>query len=97
MIEGKREIGDGTNCDGIVLDGWWAEAFDGENGFAIGGEGNIELEYQDEMDLEASTAFWKRWLSRCFTTATEGIPHRWIARQKRARCVRWRGVSVRGG
>src|SRR2546426_12185720 len=37
-----------------VLDGWWAEAYDGMNGFAIGmGETHSVVETDDGMDAEA--------------------------------------------
>ncbi|MFZ1614931.1 MAG: alpha-glucan family phosphorylase, partial [Holophaga sp.] len=37
-----------------ILDGWWAEAYDGENGFAIGnGEIHANQDIQDERDFEA--------------------------------------------
>ena len=37
-----------------VLDGWWAEAYDGENGFAIGmGETHSSVEIHDQMDAAA--------------------------------------------
>ena len=37
-----------------VLDGWWAEAYDGANGFAIGGgEVHADPEVQDERDTDA--------------------------------------------
>ena len=39
----------GLNCS--ILDGWWAEAYDGENGFAIGGtSAHIDHDVQDERD-----------------------------------------------
>ncbi len=37
-----------------VRDGWWAEAYDGSNGFAIGrGEAHVDPEVQDARDAEA--------------------------------------------
>jgi aromatic ring-opening dioxygenase catalytic subunit (LigB family) len=37
-----------------VLDGWWAEAYDGQNGFAIGsGETHTSQEVQDLRDGDA--------------------------------------------
>lgn len=42
----------GLNCS--ILDGWWAEAYDGENGFAIGGtKAHSDLAIQDERDRAA--------------------------------------------
>ena len=37
-----------------ILDGWWAEAYDGLNGFAIGrGETHSSMDVHDERDAEA--------------------------------------------
>jgi starch phosphorylase len=37
-----------------VLDGWWAEAYDGSNGFAIGmGETHSSVDVHDQMDADA--------------------------------------------
>lgn len=36
-----------------VLDGWWREAFNGENGWAIGPDANLANAVQDETDLES--------------------------------------------
>ncbi|MFK7999601.1 MAG: alpha-glucan family phosphorylase [Polyangiales bacterium] len=42
----------GLNCS--ILDGWWAEAYDGENGFAVGGtKAHSDLAIQDERDRAA--------------------------------------------
>lgn len=49
----------GLNCS--ILDGWWAEAFDGRNGFAIGrGETHANDEITDRRDGECSTRCWSR-------------------------------------
>ncbi len=37
-----------------ILDGWWPEGFEGDNGWAIGGERDIEDEYQRDNDDAAS-------------------------------------------
>ena len=37
-----------------MLDGWWAEAYDGTNGFAIGkGTSHVSDEISDQRDAEA--------------------------------------------
>ena len=37
-----------------VLDGWWAEAYDGSNGFAIGtGETHVLTDVHDRVDAES--------------------------------------------
>ena len=62
-----------------VLDGWWAEAFDGSNGWAIPGDVDSNHYAQDERDAavlrhlldgEVVPAFYDR--------ADSGPPPRWI-------------------
>jgi starch phosphorylase len=46
----KVVLNGGLNCS--ILDGWWSEAFDGENGFAIGrGLTHRHAEEQDRRDF----------------------------------------------
>ncbi len=76
-----------------ILDGWWAEAYDGSNGFAIGtGQCNSVPSVQDERDSrdllktlneEVIPLYYKRDMS--------GLPREWIARQKSGfRSMAWR-------
>jgi starch phosphorylase len=81
-----------------VLDGWWAEAYDGSNGFAIGrGETHVSPEVQDARDAEAlyrrlETEVIPLYYQRDF----DGLPRAWIARMKRAiRTLGWRFNSDR--
>ncbi len=55
-----------------VLDGWWAEAYDGRNGFAIGmGETHTSTDVHDERDAQALRArAARRGGAACITTAT---------------------------
>ena len=55
-----------------ILDGWWAEAYDGANGFAIGkGTSHVDDEITDRRDAEALYRGARRTRSfRCTTTAT---------------------------
>jgi starch phosphorylase len=67
-----------------VLDGWWCEAFNGENGWAIGtGEEHSDHSYQDEiesrmlydlLESEVVPLFYRR--------GPDGVPREWIARMK---------------
>jgi glycogen phosphorylase len=67
-----------------VLDGWWDEAYNANNGWAIGkGEEYDDLEYQDEveslflyniMEKEVKPAFYNRGL--------DGLPREWLARMR---------------
>ena len=48
----KAVLNGGLNLS--ILDGWWAEAYDGRNGFAIRSTGpHSDRELQDERDVEA--------------------------------------------
>ncbi|RYD03538.1 hypothetical protein N752_19210 [Desulforamulus aquiferis] len=44
----KAAVSGGINCS--ILDGWWPEAYNGENGFAIGTE--IEYDTEETQDRE---------------------------------------------
>jgi starch phosphorylase len=64
-----------------VLDGWWAEAYDGSNGWALSGEVDSDAVAQDRRDAaelqrilseEVVPLFWER--------GQDGIPHGWIER-----------------
>jgi len=77
-----------------ILDGWWAEAFDGENGFAIGnGEIHANQEIQDQRDYEALFRLLEEVVVPMYYERDErsGIPLRWIQRMKRSiRTLSWR-------
>jgi starch phosphorylase len=76
-----------------VLDGWWAEAYDSANGFAIGrGRTHSDVAVQDERDhrdlIEVLT---QQVIPLYYTRDSDGLPHAWIARQKAAmRSLGWR-------
>jgi glycogen phosphorylase len=64
-----------------VLDGWWAEAYDGSNGWALPGEVLADHRTQDErdgrllhrlLDDEVLPAFYER--------DRDGLPDAWIER-----------------
>jgi glycogen phosphorylase len=76
-----------------VLDGWWAEAFDGLNGFAIGsGETHSSTNVHDERDSQALlTALRDEVVPLYYDRDRDGLPRDWIARMKRAiRTLGWR-------
>jgi starch phosphorylase len=76
-----------------VLDGWWAEAYDGTNGFAIGnGRAHAVPATQDQLDhdslLETLTG---QVVPLYYRRDATGLPREWIARQKNAfRTLAWR-------
>ena len=64
-----------------ILDGWWAEAYDGTNGFAIG-KGRSHVRRRDHRRARLRVA-----LSRCsnneviplfYDRDVDGLPHKWI-------------------
>jgi starch phosphorylase len=67
-----------------VLDGWWPEAYDGENGWAIG-DGQIyeDPEYQNVVESDAIYELLEKEIVPMFYDRTaDGLPRRWIARIK---------------
>jgi starch phosphorylase len=76
-----------------VLDGWWAEAFDGVNGFAIGGgETHSSTDVHDIRDAEAlHRVLVSEVIPLYYQRDRDGLPREWIARMKRAiRTLGWR-------
>ncbi len=62
-----------------VLDGWWAEAYDGSNGWAISGEVDSNHHAQDERDAEALHHLLDSEVAPAFYDRDEdGLPTRWI-------------------
>jgi starch phosphorylase len=67
-----------------VLDGWWAEAYDGRNGFAIG-EGDVHAltEVQHRRDAEGLYRVLETEVIPLFYERdADGLPVEWIARMK---------------
>jgi glycogen phosphorylase len=76
-----------------ILDGWWAEAYDGANGFAIGyGETHSVPSVQDDRDHAALIdTLINQVVPLYFNRDATGLPRGWIARQKNAlRSLAWR-------
>ncbi|HUY88731.1 MAG TPA: alpha-glucan family phosphorylase [Pirellulales bacterium] len=76
-----------------ILDGWWAEAYDGANGFAIGGgDTHFSTELHDARDYEAlQTVLREEVIPLFYQRDRDGVPRAWIRRMKRAiRTLGWR-------
>jgi starch phosphorylase len=76
-----------------ILDGWWAEAYDGTNGFAIGtGQIHANPSVQDERDHRALIdTLTQQVVPLYYRRDASGLPREWIARQKDAfRTLAWR-------
>jgi starch phosphorylase len=69
-----------------ILDGWWVEGYDGENGWAIGaGEEYTDLTYQDDVESRAIYDLIEQELIPLFYTRTsDGLPRGWLRRMKHA-------------
>jgi starch phosphorylase len=62
-----------------VLDGWWAEAYDGANGWAISGEVDADHHAQDERDAAAFHVLMDEQVLPAFYERDDtGLPARWI-------------------
>jgi starch phosphorylase len=76
-----------------VPDGWWAEAYDGGNGFSIGvGETHTSPAIQDTKDAESLYDTLEREvIPLYYARDPDGLPRAWIARMKRGiRTLGWR-------
>lgn len=76
-----------------ILDGWWAEAYNGENGFAIGSGGeHSDPRIQDRRDAEALyKTLEEEVIPLYYDRDARGIPRGWVARMKNAiESLAWR-------
>lgn len=81
-----------------VLDGWWAEAYDGTNGFVIGDGGEHKDPHgQDQRDLGSLFEVLEKEVVPMFYDRDEDdVPRAWIQRQKNAmKTLAWRFSSHR--
>lgn len=78
----KAAINGGLNLS--ILDGWWAEGYNGLNGFKIGNGEEIEnTELQDKYDAEMLYNSLEREVIPLFYTLNEiGLPADWLIRMK---------------
>lgn len=70
-----------------ILDGWWPEGFDGRNGWAIGDDGDQQLDddAQDEADASALYRLLEEEvLPSYYDQDATGVPQAWVARMKHA-------------
>jgi len=76
-----------------VLDGWWAEAYDGLNGFAIGtGRTHTDMNVHDTRDGEdLLRVLREEVIPLYYQRDRDGLPRGWIKRMKRTiRTLGWR-------
>jgi starch phosphorylase len=104
-FEASGTSGQKIVCNGglnlSILDGWWREAYDGTNGFAIGDDSQPDLVMeQDREDNVSLLKVLSEDVIPCFYDRGEhGIPHKWIAKIRRSmatllpRFTTWRMVQ----
>ena len=81
-----------------ILDGWWAEAYDGHNGFAIGtGRSHVNDAIQDERDWRSLIDVLRNQvIPMYYERDADDLPQQWIRRIKRSvRTLGWRFNSDR--
>jgi len=80
----KVPINGGVNFS--ILDGWWIEGFNSQNGWAIGSEGHYDdHEQQDSSDSHSLYDILENELIPLYYDRDEkGIPHKWLAMVKHA-------------
>ena len=81
-----------------ILDGWWAEAYDGTNGFAIGnGTSHASDEVTDQRDTESLyEALENEVIPLFYQFSDDGLPLEWIQRMKNSiGSLAWRFSSHR--
>jgi starch phosphorylase len=69
-----------------ILDGWWCEGYDGDNGWTIGaGEEYTDLNYQDDVESRATYDLLEQEIVPLFfTRSSDGIPRGWLRKMKRS-------------
>jgi starch phosphorylase len=104
-MEASGTSGQKIICNGglnlSIMDGWWREAYDGTNGFAIGEDDQpASVAEQDRLDNANLCKVLTEEVIPCFYNRDGlGIPREWIARIRRAmatllpRYTTWRMVQ----
>ena len=67
-----------------ILDGWWDECYDGENGWAISSAENVtDTERRDEIEANSLFDLLEREVIPLYFDRSEGrLPRRWVRRMK---------------
>jgi glycogen phosphorylase len=89
-LEASGTSGQKIICSGglnmSILDGWWREAYDGTNGFAIGEDSQPDsVVEQDRLDNANLCKVLRDEVVPCFYDRDErGVPRKWIGRIRRS-------------
>jgi glycogen phosphorylase len=78
----KAALSGALNCS--ILDGWWAEMFDGGNGWAISSAESYEdLAHRDQVEADSLFEILERQIIPLYYDRFEGrVPRRWVRRIK---------------
>jgi starch phosphorylase len=78
----KAALNGGLNCS--ILDGWWDELFNGENGWAVSSAEQLDdPERRDEVEANSLFELLERQIVPLFYERWEGpVPRRWVRRIK---------------
>jgi len=77
----KAAVNGVVNCS--ILDGWWPEAYNGENGFAIGSDKEYRSEdIQDREDAESLFDLLEQVIIPYYYRRVGDIPREWVRRMK---------------
>lgn len=70
----------------MTMDGWWREAYNGQNGWKVGEDVTAPSETaQDDMDAEALRfVFEKDIIPLFYKRGKDGTPHDWLKRVRNA-------------
>jgi glycogen phosphorylase len=80
----KVVLNGGVNLS--VLDGWWAEAYDGHNGFAVG-DGTVHASLDVQWQRDAASLYdtlEKRVVPLFYDRDPSGVPRGWVGLMKRS-------------
>ncbi len=89
-LEASGTSGQKTSAHGClnmsILDGWWREAFDGTNGFAIGPDSQPDsIEEQDRVDSEnLYKVLTNEVIPSFYNRDSAGVPREWIKKIRRS-------------
>jgi starch phosphorylase len=89
-LEASGTSGQKTSCHGClnlsILDGWWREGYDGNNGFAIGDDSHPDsIEEQDRRDsANLYRVLTEEVIPTFYARDAQGVPRKWISKIRNA-------------
>ena len=75
----KIILNGGLNCS--IMDGWWREAYNGKNGFAIGEDKDVQVSVEEQDRIDAKNLYdviENRVIPTFYDRDASGIPLKWI-------------------